>query len=87
MKADALMYLGREALSKECHFLLTGEVPKEIESRKKYAFIKKASKYIMLNDVLFMKGAYMIPQRVPWKEEIYRILEDNHEEHVAGILH
>ena len=35
MKADAPMYLGREALSKECQFLLTGEVPREMESRKK----------------------------------------------------
>lgn len=31
-----------------------------------------------------MKGTYLVLRRVPWKEEIYRILEDNHEGACGG---
>lgn len=78
------MYLGRESLSKEDEFLLTGELPKGIDASKKYVFVKKASRYKVINDVLFMKGADRVLRRVPWKEEIYRVFEENHEGACGG---
>ncbi|MCO5555190.1 hypothetical protein L7F22_008733 [Adiantum nelumboides] len=38
----------------------------------------------MLDDVLYMKGSNIILHRVPWKEEIYKIVEENHEGSCGG---
>ena len=78
------MYDGRESLSSIENFLLTGSLPEGLDTAKKYAFLRKARKYTLLNDVLFMKGADFMLRRVPWKEEIYRILRDNHEGSCSG---
>ncbi|MCO5555449.1 hypothetical protein L7F22_008994 [Adiantum nelumboides] len=53
-------------------------------SSKKYAFMRKARKYKILDDVLYMKGSDLILRCVPWKEEIYKILEENHEGSCGG---
>ncbi|MCO5577970.1 hypothetical protein L7F22_031807 [Adiantum nelumboides] len=79
VKANAPLYHGREVLSKEVDFLLTGLLPEGLLSSKKYAFMRRARKYKMLDDVLYMKGSDLILRCVPWKEEIYKILEENHE--------
>ena len=50
-----------------------------MDKSKKYGFLRRDSKFMMLEDVLFMKGSDMVLTKVPWKEEIYRILEANHE--------
>ena len=84
MKTDVPMYLGRETLFKEEDFLLTGRLPEDLEKSKKYAFLRKASEYMLVGDVLFMKGTHLILRRVPWKEEIYRILEESHEGSCGG---
>lgn len=51
------MYLGRESLSQVENFLLTGRLPDGLEVTKKYAFLWKAGKYTLLNDVLFIFNA------------------------------
>ncbi|MCO5607526.1 hypothetical protein L7F22_061723 [Adiantum nelumboides] len=84
VKANAPLYHGREMLSKEVDFLLTGLLPEGLLSSKKYAFMRKAKKYKMLDDVLYMKGSDLILHRVPWKEEIYKILEETHEGSCGG---
>ena len=56
IRTDGTMYVGRESLSSIENFLLTGSLPEGLETAKKYAFLRKASKYTLLNDVLFMKG-------------------------------
>ncbi len=81
---DAPMYLGRESLAKEETYLLTGTLPLDIASSKKYGFIRRAHKYVLIGDILFMRGTDMILRRVPWKEEVYRILEANHEGACGG---
>ena len=63
---------------------MTGTQPSHIVSSKKYGFIRKAHKYVLIGAVLFMRGADMILRRVPWKEEVYRILEANHEGACGG---
>ena len=70
LKAEAPLYHGREVLSKEVDFLLTGVIPVDLPSSKKYAFFRRARKYKMLEDVLYMKGNDLVLRRVPWKEEI-----------------
>ena len=50
--------------------MIIREAPKELESRKNYAFIRKSRRYIMLNDVVFIKGAHMILKRVASKKYV-----------------
>ena len=83
-RADFPLYQGREALEKGEGFLQTGKLPAGLESKKKYGFIRRACKYTMHGDVLFMKGADLVLRRVPYKEEIYIILEENHEGACGG---
>ncbi|MCO5607224.1 hypothetical protein L7F22_061417 [Adiantum nelumboides] len=84
VKANAPLYHGKEMLSKEVDFLLAGILPEGLLSSKKYALMKNASKYKILDDFLYMKGSDLILRRVPWKEELYKILEENHEEFCGG---
>ncbi|MCO5554703.1 hypothetical protein L7F22_008236 [Adiantum nelumboides] len=84
VKANARLYHGREMPSKEVDFLLTSILPEGLLSSKKYAFMKNAKKYKMLDDVLYMKGSDLVLRRVPWKEEIYKILEENREGSCGG---
>ena len=84
VKSDLPMYMGRESLSAEEAFLMTGRLPEGLETSKKYGFLRKAGRYTLLRDVLFMRGADMVLRRVPWKEEIYKVLEENHEGSCGG---
>ncbi|MCO5566817.1 hypothetical protein L7F22_020498 [Adiantum nelumboides] len=79
IRADSPLYLGRESLKKEEGFLQTGLLPTELEKSKKYAFLRRAKRYMFVGDSLYMKGADLVMRRVPWKEEIYKVLEENHE--------
>ena len=79
MKADLPLYRGQESLALEEEFLLTGLVPKTLDKAKKYGFIRRAYKYKLIGDTLYMQGADLVLRRVPWKEEPYRVLEENHE--------
>ena len=60
MKADLPLYCGRESLAKEEEFLLTGVVPKTLNKAKKYGFIRRARKYKLIGDTLYMKGADLV---------------------------
>ncbi|WP_447383769.1 hypothetical protein, partial [Streptococcus pneumoniae] len=71
-------------MAQEEEFLLTGIIPKDIEKSKKYGFVRRASKYKLIGDVLYMKGADLVLRRVPWREELYRVLEENHEGACGG---
>ncbi|MCO5599977.1 hypothetical protein L7F22_054084 [Adiantum nelumboides] len=84
VKANARLYHGREMLSKEVEFLLIGILPEGLLSSKKYAFMRNPKKYKMLDDMLYMKGSDLVLRCVPWKEEIYKILEENHEGSCGG---
>ncbi|MCO5584219.1 hypothetical protein L7F22_038143 [Adiantum nelumboides] len=84
LKADRPLYCGREILAREEEFLLTGVVPKDIEKPKKYGFLRRAYKYKLIGDVLYMLGADLVLRRVPWKEEVYKVLEENHEGACGG---
>ena len=84
LKSDVPLYYGRESLEKEEKFLLTGQIPEEVEKLKKYGFVRKANRYTLIGDVLYMQGADLILRRVPWKEELYKILEENHEGSCGG---
>ncbi|MCO5580061.1 hypothetical protein L7F22_033927 [Adiantum nelumboides] len=84
VKANAPLYHGREMLSREADFLLTGILPRDLLPSKKYAFMRKARKSKILDDGLYMKGSDLILRRVPWIEEIYKILEENHEGSCGG---
>ncbi|MCO5554568.1 hypothetical protein L7F22_008098 [Adiantum nelumboides] len=86
LKADRPLYCGREILAREEEFLLTGVVPKDIEKPKKYGFLRRAYKYKLIGDVLYMLGADMVLRRVPWKEELYKVLEENHEGACGGLF-
>ena len=84
MKTDVPMYMGRETLFQEEMYLLQGRLPEGMDKSKKYGFLRRASKFMMLDDILFMKGSDMVLRKVPWKEEIYTILEANHEGSCGG---
>ena len=84
MKADLPLYHGRESLALEEEFLLKGLVPKTLDKAKKYGFIRRACKYKLIGDTLYMQGADSVLRRVPWKEELYRVLEENHEGACGG---
>ncbi|MCO5584209.1 hypothetical protein L7F22_038132 [Adiantum nelumboides] len=84
LKADRPLYCGSEILAREEEFLLTGVVPKDIEKPKKYGFLRRAYKYKLIEDVLYMLGANLVLRRVPWKEELYEVLEENHEGACGG---
>ena len=71
-------------MAQEEEFLLTGIFPEGIEKAKKYNFVRRASRYKMIGDVLYMRGADLVLRRVPWKEELYRVLEENHEGACGG---
>ena len=58
--------------------MLAGIIPQEIEKSRKYGFLRRAS------HSLYMKGADLVLQRVPWKEELSRVLEENHEGACGG---
>ena len=68
----------------EEEFLLTWVIPVVIEKSKKYGFVRRATKYKLIGDTLYMKGADLVLRRVPWKEELYRVLEENHEGACGG---
>ena len=84
LKADLPLYRGRESLTQEEEFLLTGVIPNVIEKAKRYGFVRRASKYKLIGDILYMLGADLVLMRVPWKEEIYKVLEENHEGACGG---
>ena len=84
MKADLSLYRGHESLALEEEFLLTGLVPKTFDKAKKYGFIRRAYKYKLIGDTLYMQGDDLVLRRVPWKEELYRVLEENHEGACGG---
>ncbi|MCO5577623.1 hypothetical protein L7F22_031454 [Adiantum nelumboides] len=84
LKADRPLYCGREILAREEEFLLTRVVPKDIEKPKKYGFLRRAYKYKLIGDVLYMLGADLVLKRVPWKEELYKVFEENHEGACGG---
>ena len=84
VKADLPLYHGRESLAKEEEFLLTGIIPQAIGKTKKYGFVRRASKYKLIGDVLYMQGADLVLRCLPWKEELYRDLEENHEGACGG---
>ena len=64
-KACIPMYCGRESLSKEENFLLTGIIPGDVEKHKKYGFVRRSKKYMLMDDVLYMRGADCVLRRVP----------------------
>ena len=84
LRSDLPLYHGRESLAQEEEFLLTGIIPEDIQKSKKYGFVRRASKYKLIGDVLYMKGADLVLRRVPWREELYRVLEENHEGACGG---
>ena len=84
IKANMPLYHGRESLAKEEEFLLTGIIPPGIEKSRKYGFLRRASHYKLIGDTLYMKGADLVLRQVPWKEELCRILEENHEGACGG---
>ncbi|MCO5584216.1 hypothetical protein L7F22_038140 [Adiantum nelumboides] len=60
LKADRLLYCGREILAHEEEFLLPGVVSNDIEKPKKYGFLRRAYKYKLIGDVLYMLGADLV---------------------------
>ena len=45
---------------------------------KKYGFVRKSTKYKIIGDILYMKkGVDLVLRRVPWKADLYRVLEEN----------
>ena len=84
LKDDLPLYHGQESLSREEEFLMTGLIPKEVEKSKKYGFLYGARKYTLIGDVLYMQGADLVLRCVPWKEELYKVLEENHEGACGG---
>ena len=55
-----------------------------MEKHKKYGFVRRAKKYMLMDYVLYMRGADCVLRRVPWKEELYKVLEENHEGACGG---
>lgn len=84
LKADLSLYRGREALAQEEEFLLIGVIPKDVEKLKKYGFVCRSCKYELIGNVLYMLGADLVLRRVPWKEDLYKVLEENHEGACGG---
>ena len=84
LKADLPLYCGQERFKKEEEFLLTCIIPQAIEKTKKYGFVHKASNYKLIGYVLYMQGADLVLRHVPWKEELYKVLEENHEGACGG---
>ncbi|MCO5554991.1 hypothetical protein L7F22_008530 [Adiantum nelumboides] len=84
IRVDSPLYLGREYLEKEEGFLQTGLVPTELEKSKKYTFLRRAQRCMLVGDSLYMKGADLVMRRISWKEEIYKFLEENHENSCGG---
>ena len=61
LKADLPLYRGgRETLAQEEELLLRGVIPKDVEKPKKYGFVRRACKYKLIGDVLYMLGADLV---------------------------
>ena len=86
LKVAKPLYEGCECLELEQEFLLTGIILAMIEREKKYGFGRRATKYKLIGDTLYMKGADLVLRLVPWKTKIYKVLEENHEETCGGCL-
>ena len=86
LNAALPLYQGHECLALEEEFLLIGVIPKVIEKAKKYGFVHKACKYKLIGDTLYRKGVDLVLRWVPWKEELYRVLEENHEGACGGLF-
>ena len=63
---------------------MTWVIPKVIEKAKKYVFVQRACKSKLIGDTLCMKEVDLVLRHVPWKEELYRVLEENHEGACGG---
>ena len=70
LRATKPLYHGRECLELEEEFLLTRVIPPIIKKSKKYGFVCRATKYKLIGDTLYMKGANLVLRHVPWKEEL-----------------
>ena len=86
LKACIPMYCGRESLSKEENFLLTGIIPGDVEKHKKYGFVRRSKKYMLMDDVLYMRGADCVLRCVPWKESYRKFLKKIMRVHMVAIL-
>ena len=84
LKAAKPLYEGRENLELEEEFVLTEIILAIIEKANKYGFVRRATKYKIISDTLYVKGAHLVLRRVPWKAKIYTILEENHEGACGG---
>ncbi|MCO5563406.1 hypothetical protein L7F22_017048 [Adiantum nelumboides] len=65
IRADSPLNLQRESLEKKEVFFQTGLLPAKLEKSKKYAFLRRAKRYMLVGDSLYMKGADLVMRRLP----------------------
>ena len=64
LKATKPLYEGHECLELEEEFLLTGIILAIVDKAKKYGFVHRATKYKLIGDTLYMKGADLVLRHV-----------------------
>ena len=84
LKTTKPLYEGHECLDLEEPFLLIWIVPIVIQKSKKYSIVHKFYRFKLIGDILYMQGINLVLQGVPWKEELYKVLEENHEGGCGG---
>ena len=75
---------GSQHLQEVSNFLETRECPAEMKKGQKQWLIRKATRYIMVNDELYCKGKDLVLRRVPTKEEIPLIISSCHDGTCGG---
>ena len=58
------LYYGRENLAQEEQFLLTSIIPVGVQKAKKYGFVRRSWKYILIDDALYIRAMDLVLWRV-----------------------
>ncbi|MCO5560329.1 hypothetical protein L7F22_013941 [Adiantum nelumboides] len=73
------LFQGQETMEDILYFLETGECPKHLERVQRHCLVRKALSYQLIGEHLYHEGKDIVLRRVPFVQEIERILMSCHE--------
>ncbi|MCO5548413.1 hypothetical protein L7F22_001869 [Adiantum nelumboides] len=72
-------FQGQETMEAILYFLETGECPKHLERVQRHCLVRKALSYQLIGKHLYHKGKDLVLRRVPFVQEIEKILMSCHD--------
>ncbi|MCO5548579.1 hypothetical protein L7F22_002039 [Adiantum nelumboides] len=79
IKFKELLFQGQETMEDILYFLETDECPKHLERAQWHRLVRKALRYQLIGEHLYHKGKALALRRVPFVQEIERILMSCHD--------